>query len=359
VEVYNISSYQKLVSLVSQFGEVHLVGKSFGTCKLTLDNMDIDFTLPRKENKIDKGHKGFEVEIDPFLSFKEAASRRDFTINAIGYDPIKKEFLDPFNGKKDIKNKLLKAIDPKKFIEDPLRVYRSVGFASRFDFSLDEQLFILCQTMINRGDLGELPKERVYEELKKMFLKSKKPSLGLTLLYNLQEKTFFSELLELEKEDFLTYIQSFDRFKQNNLILYFALLSLHVNIERFTNEKQLLQQVKNLLKNYKTLIELTKNNKYDSYELKLLATKVELDSLFDFTQALYPAYKKKLQKLYKEAKDLNILHSKIPPQITGKKLIELGFSPSESFHTVLENLYLLQLKNKLPKTDKALKEKIQ
>ncbi len=358
MEVYNISSYQKLTTLLQDFGNVCFVGKSFGTCKLILDNMEIDFTLPRKESKVSKGHKGFEVEIDPFLSFKEAASRRDFTINAIGYDPIKKKFLDPFDGKKDIQNKLLRAVNPKKFIEDPLRVYRAVGFASRFGFFLDEQLFILSQTIINKGDLGELPKERIYEELKKIFLKSPKPSYGLKLFYELQEKTFFDQLLSLEKKYFLNYIKSFDRIKSKDIVLYFALLGLHVNIKKFTNEKKLLEDIKKIHDNYKTVLEMAKNN-WSDFDLKLLATQCELAKLFAFTKALFPFLTCKIQKMEQRAKELDILTKPLPPLITGKKLLELGFEPSKKFHIILEKLYILQLEEKLPNNNKELKKLIQ
>jgi len=353
IEVFHINSYEELTSLLAPFGSLHLVGKSFGTCKLFIDEYELDFTLPRKENKTSKGHKGFKIKTDPYLSFEEAASRRDFTINAIGYDPIKKEFLDPFNGKKDIQNKVLKAVDPQKFTEDPLRVYRAVGFASRFEFLLNEQLFTLCQTMINRGDLTDLPKERVYEELKKMFLKSNKPSYGLELLYTLEEHTFFNEILSLKKEYFFKYIQSFDRIEHKDMVLYLALLGLHVNIERFTNEKELLLQVKKIHDTYKTLIHLTEKG-WNDFNLKLLATRSKLSQLIEFTQALFPHLTCKLQKIRQKAEELGVLDQALPPFVTGKKLISLGLKPSKDFKKILDTLYIKQLKNELPDDDNKL-----
>jgi len=109
------------------------------------------------------------------LSFKEATQRRDFTINAIGFDILSKEFLDPQNGIKDIKRGILKHIDDRQFQEDPLRVYRGVQFLARFNLKLERDTSILLKNMVEDNILDELPKERIYIEIKKLLLKSKKP----------------------------------------------------------------------------------------------------------------------------------------------------------------------------------------
>ena len=92
IELYGIASYEKLEKLLQEFGSVNSVGKSFGVCKLQFDDLDLDFSLPRIDSKINKGHKGFEIQTDETLDFITATSRRDFTINAIGYDVIEKKY---------------------------------------------------------------------------------------------------------------------------------------------------------------------------------------------------------------------------------------------------------------------------
>ena len=185
VELYGISSYEKLEMLLLEFGSVNVVGKSFGICKLQLEDLDIDFSFPRLDSKVSSGHKGFKITIDKNLDFKTATSRRDFTINSIGYDIKSKEILDPFNGLKDIKLGILRAVNLDKFFEDPLRIVRAVQFSARFDFEFDSALLKLSQEMIKNNILQELSQERIFEELKKVLFKAKKPSKALLILQEL------------------------------------------------------------------------------------------------------------------------------------------------------------------------------
>ena len=90
-------------------------------------------SLPRRESKTGRGHKGFEVIGDPHLDPKEAARRRDFTINAISWDPLRETYLDPFNGRYDLADRVLRVVDPMTFGDDSLRVLRALQFAARFD----------------------------------------------------------------------------------------------------------------------------------------------------------------------------------------------------------------------------------
>ncbi|MEO1938479.1 MAG: CCA tRNA nucleotidyltransferase, partial [Sulfurimonas sp.] len=185
IELYNSSSLTQLIKILEQFGSVNCVGKSFAVLKLHYKGYDLDFSLPRKDNKVAKGHKGFVITVDNALSFEEASKRRDFTINAMGYDVIEKKLLDPHKGLEDLQKKCLRAVDLQSFSQDPLRLLRAVGFASRFEFHIEKKLFLLMQSMVKEERLKELPKERVFEEIKKIFLKSKKPSIAFYLLNKL------------------------------------------------------------------------------------------------------------------------------------------------------------------------------
>ncbi len=134
----------------------------------------IDVSLPRRESKIGRGHRGFEVTGDPWMSYEEAARRRDFTINAVMYDPLNNEFVDPFHGREDIANGIIRAVDPATFVEDSLRVLRAMQFAARFAYKIDPATVALCRSI----DLSDLPAERIWAEVEKWLLQSNKPSLG-------------------------------------------------------------------------------------------------------------------------------------------------------------------------------------
>ncbi len=140
--------------------------------------MNIDVSLSRIDSKIDVGHRGFEVKTDPYMSIEDAARRRDFTMNSIAADPLTGKIYDPFGGIEDIKNGILKITDHERFRDDPLRVLRALQFVGRFGLEIDKDSILIIQEMASQ--LKELPKERIGEEWKKLLLKSKKPSLGLS-----------------------------------------------------------------------------------------------------------------------------------------------------------------------------------
>jgi tRNA nucleotidyltransferase (CCA-adding enzyme) len=181
VEVFGLPQ-DRLVGVLSALGRVEAVGQSFPVYKLVgLSDGDIDVALPRRESKRGRGHKGFEVHGDPDMSIVEAARRRDFTINAIAWDPLTGAYEDPFDGRGDLERRLLKAVDPATFGDDSLRVLRAVQFAARFDFRLDGATAALCRTI----PLDDLPAERVWGEIEKLLLHATRPSIGLALALDL------------------------------------------------------------------------------------------------------------------------------------------------------------------------------
>ena len=176
IEVYGLPA-DSLRAVLATFGPVNAVGESFTVYKVA----DIDVALPRRESKVGRGHKGFEVHGDPTLSPREAARRRDFTINAIAWDPLTDEYLDPFDGRGDIERRTLRAVDPSTFGEDSLRVLRAIQFAARFEFELDEATADLCRSLA----LDDLPAERIWGEIEKLLLEAPHPSRGFDLALSL------------------------------------------------------------------------------------------------------------------------------------------------------------------------------
>jgi len=191
VEVYG-SSLDDLHKLLEAGGyKCKVAGKAFGI--LVVGDMDI--SIPRKDNKIGKGHKGFEVEFDPHMTPTEGARRRDFTINSMYYDVEKGEIIDPFNGLEDLKRGILRATDPGKFVEDPLRALRAMQLLARKAKTVEPSTINLIRGMVD--EFHELPAERVYEEFRKLLMKSEKPSTGLEFLKDSGWIVHFPELQDL------------------------------------------------------------------------------------------------------------------------------------------------------------------
>jgi len=175
IEVFGLPAHE-LKPLLESLGRVESVGESFQVFKAG----DIDVSLPRRESKSGTGHRGFEVTGDPTLGIEAAARRRDFRINAIFWDPLTEEYLDPFDGLGDIENRMLRVVDPATFCDDSLRALRAIQFAARFEFALDAAARDLCRGM----PLDDLPPERVWGEIEKLLL-ARRPSIGLALALEL------------------------------------------------------------------------------------------------------------------------------------------------------------------------------
>ena len=172
MEVFGIPA-DALLPLLGSLGRVEPVGQAFPVYKLGA----IDVALPRRESKTGRGHKGFTVEGDPSMTFAEAARRRDFTINAIGWDPLTDEYLDPFHGRKDLQLCVLKLVDPVTFPDDSLRVLRALQFAARFELTVDPETARICASI----PLDDLPAERIWGEFEKLLLLAERPSIGFAL----------------------------------------------------------------------------------------------------------------------------------------------------------------------------------
>lgn len=177
LEVFGIAG-ERLRELLGQFGSVNVVGEAFTVYKL---GPHLDVSVPRRERKTGRGHRGFFVEGDPSLSIEEAARRRDFTINAILKDPLTGEIIDPFDGGTDIGRGVLRAVSLDTFAEDSLRVLRAAQFAARFEFRIEPQTAELCRSI----DLTDLPAERIWGEMEKLLLRPRHPSIGLGWLHAL------------------------------------------------------------------------------------------------------------------------------------------------------------------------------
>ena len=193
VEVLGVDS-EKLHRALAPFGATDVVGRSFGVIKLRLDGAEYDFSLPRRESKIGAGHRGFAVTPEPALSDAEAAARRDFTLNAIAYDPFSAQLIDPHGGERDLRAGVLRHTS-NAFTEDPLRVLRGFQLAARFDFALAPETAALSRSIA--GAFHELPVERVWCEWAKWAEKSRTPSRGLAVLEETGWLAHFPEIAAL------------------------------------------------------------------------------------------------------------------------------------------------------------------
>lgn len=414
LEVYGIGS-SSLRELLDRFGEVIVVGEAFAVYKL---GSDLDVSIPRRERKMGKGHRGFAIEGDPTMSFVEACSRRDFTINAILKDPLTDEIVDPFEGRGDLQRKVVRHVSDRTFAEDSLRVLRAAQFAARFEFDIATATVALCKGI----DVTDLPKERIWGELEKLLLKAQKPSIGLRWLYEFGVvRQLFPELQSLvgipqEPEwhpegdvdvhtlmvvdearkliDDLPYAKKVavmlaaiahdfgkppttkffdDRWRSHNhdeagvepTLTFLDRLGIH-SLNGYDVRNQVVQLVRYHLKPGEFYKAESKNPVGDG-AFRRLARKVEPDLLYRVAKAdslgRNPDWLPPERRFGSEAQEwfiqrVHALHieSKAPePILMGRHLIELGLSPSPKFKEVLDLVYERQLDGTVRDLDEAVK----
>jgi len=397
IELYGVTSLDRLETLLKPFGKLGVYGKSFGVLKLNYEGYSIDFAPPRTESKSGFGHKGFEVAWLSELDFNSAARRRDFTINAIGYDPITQTLLDPYHGIDDLNGKILRCVDPETFVDDPLRILRAVQFAARYELTCDNTLLALCRDMIAKGALEELPKERIFEEFKKLLLLSRRPSIGMNLLRDMGGLPFFTPLECFESTpqessshpegdvwahtlmalDFMATLRCgvwrkdmvlmlstllHDIGKPDTTVMVEGVLNAPKHAEagvdiartwlgKITEDKDLIEAILPLIHYHGWPRKLFRTRAKDS-DILHLSTHVCLEDLITLAKAdffgrsfndVIPKYFEAGEWLHERASTLGVLHSPPDPLLLGRDLIALGLTPSEAFKPILDSAYEAQL----------------
>src|SRR6476646_277659 len=406
VEVYGIEP-EKLRETLDRFGEVIIVGEAFAVYKL---GNYLDVSIPRRERKVGKGHRGFVIEGDPHMSFEEACSRRDFTVNAILKDPLTGEIVDPFHGREDLKKRILRHVSSTTFAEDSLRVLRAAQFAARFEFEIASDTVEICKTI----DVTDLPKERIWGEMEKLLLKALKPSVGLAWLYKFgvtdqifpelqslvgvpQEPEWHPEgnvdlhtmmvadearklINDLPYEKQVTVMlaaiahdfgkppttQFFDgRWRSHShdeagvepTISFLDRLGIYT-IDGYDVRAQVVQLVRYHLKPGEFYKAESKNPVGDG-AFRRLARKVEPDLLYRVAKAdslgrnpdWLPSEKRfgsEAQEWFiQKVRDLQIEKKAPDPILMGRHLIELGLNPSPEFKSILDAVYEQQLDGKV------------
>lgn len=367
IEVYDMEQ-DALIAILSKFGRCNLVGKAFGVIHLSMKGESLDFSFPRTESKVGYGHRGFVVKTDAKLTFREAALRRDFTINAMGMELPDLTLCDPYNGVEDLKAGLLRHVGP-AFAEDSLRILRGVQFASRFRLKLAPETVEMCRTL----SLDDLSIERLFEEFKKWLLKPGKPSLGLRAFLDIKLDEYFPEIQPLSLTEtttesgwnclgiFLDNLSSVQGLSdEERMVLMFAgLLAGNASAEpascekvalkflaRITNEIKLVRGVPLLLKNafkYEPQAAIPTDS-----EIRRLS--VELSGLRLYMAFLQsnPCYEASARDAYassfkNRAIELGVYEKPPVAYLTGKMLMDLGVKPGKQMGELIKKSFELQL----------------
>ena len=414
LEVYGLEP-ARLRALLEEIGPVNTVGEHFAVYKLVFyrssnsqsdkgERFEVDISIPRRESKSGSGHRGFVIEGDPHMTFEEAARRRDFTINAILYDPLTEEIIDPFGGVRDLDRRILRAVAADTFIEDSLRVLRAMQFAARFHLEIAAETIELCRTI----ELSDLPRERIWGEVEKLLLLAERPSTGLQAAMDLRildklfpeirilaeieghtgegaflhTKTCLDEAVglrsELPKEKLLAVMLAVlchdlviptngrgadadkysNRHSQEPALSILETLGLHT-----LSGYDVRTQVLALAREYRKPQEFFRdyrnglNERLSNGRIRRLAAKVELDLLCRVSRAC--AIGSRSPQIAEDwfverARELEVEHFAPAPLLRGRHLIEAGFKPGPRMGEILKRVYELQLDEEVTTLEEAL-----
>lgn len=402
IEVFGIDS-DRLEQILRKKFKIIAIGKAFGVLKIK--HLEIDVSVPRRESKIGLGHKGFKIEGDPGLTFAEAASRRDFTINAISWDPLTDETIDPFNGREDLQKRVLRHVSD-KFREDPLRVLRAMQIAARFKLKVDPKTVSLCRSI----EPENLPKERIFGEWKKLITKGSVISIGLNFLKDCGWIGYYPELEALvgceqdpqwhpEGDAWVHTLHCMDVFarervndEKEDLVVGLGVLCHDMGkpvttfkdeegrirspghdiagipiAEKFlrgmTEEKGLIESVLVLVETHMRPAELYKTQSGSS-AIRRLANKVgRVDRLVRVVSADMQGCPPKdnsgflegLKWFEEQGEFLRIMDSAPKPILLGRHLIAMGLSPSNRFKKILTDCFEAQLDGQFGDLEEGLK----
>ena len=402
IEVFGIEP-QKLQDTLSRRFAFDPCGVSFGVLKLK--HIDIDVSLPRRESKRGIGHKGFLIDSDPGLSVKEAASRRDFTVNALYFDPIEGRVEDPHGGLRDLEDRVLRHVS-EKFSEDPLRVLRGMQFVARFGLAPAPETVAVCRTI----SIENLPPERIFEEWAKLLRKGVHIGRGLAFLRATRWVRYFPELNALIgcKQDRKWHpegdvwnhtclcLDAFARHRTGDpgedLIVGLAVLCHdfgkpattrflrgHLRslghdeagvaptlsfLRRLTNEERILKEVPPLVQCHMQPFSLWKAHAGDAAVRRLAMKVVRIDRLLRVAHADDEGRLPEMQGgsssgedlawLAERAERLRIAAAAPKPVLMGRHLIEMGYKPSGEFGKWLAAVFEAQLDGAFSDLDGAI-----
>lgn len=328
----------ELTGILRIFGKVDLVGESFAVIKFKPFDFDMtfDIAVPRKDRKIGDGHKGFEIVTGLHISLEDDLFRRDFTINSIAMD-FDGYFIDPFDGQKDLKNKILRATNPNAFADDALRILRAVQFAARFNFKIDETTLSMMKQNIRL--LADISGERMIEEFAKIIDKKGNTNVAFKLL---SEIGFFS-VFGIKHNSGMHVDETINTLGEfMHLLLFFDENKVQTLSQRFKADNDIKKQQIALIKMH----EMAEQG-IDWRLIAVAMLKTTTDS-FRFNQVFSP-----LVPIFEKMSAGQMIYKITDLEISGDDMMTLGFS-GKLLGDALQTLFELVLFDKIPNTKTAL-----
>jgi putative nucleotidyltransferase with HDIG domain len=196
VSDWDVSSGATPDEVIGLFERTVPIGAEHGTVTVVTEGGHVEVTAFRREGPYSDSRRPDSVSF--IGNVEEDLSRRDFTINAMAYDPLEDRLVDPFDGRADLEGAIIRAVgDPlERFSEDALRPLRAIRLAAILGFEIDVETFRAIAATNDKVSL--VAPERIRDELKKI-LKAEKPSVAFELM---RETSLLEHVLPELEESF-------------------------------------------------------------------------------------------------------------------------------------------------------------
>lgn len=345
---YDIATNARPKDVMKLFKRTLKVGAKFGVVIVLIGDEQVEVATFRAETGYADGRHPATVK---FTSAAEDAGRRDFTINGMFYDPLKKEVIDYVNGQADLNKKLIRTIGrpAERFGEDYLRMLRAVRFSTQLGFAIESQTFsAICR---NSRHIAKISGERIAMELEAILINPNRCE-GAKLLFEIglakvifpgfstgDVKVGIEVLAKLQKKvDFALAIA-----------VFFAGCKTEFALEKCKTLKLsrgLTKHIRFLLAGRGKLLD----EKMSLAQLKLIVSEPYFWDLYELQRAIQRAEHRSvttLVNLRKRIKALGDIELRPKPILNGHALIRLGAVPGPLLGQLTKEMYVTQLEGLL------------
>jgi poly(A) polymerase len=350
---YDVATNARPQDVSRLFRRTLKVGAKFGVVVVLIDKNQIEVATFRTESNYSDGRHPAKVS---FTTAKKDAARRDFTINAMFYDPVTRKVIDYYGGQADLKNKIIRTVgDPaERFSEDYLRMLRAVRFSTQLGFSIDPQTkSAVCAGAQN---ITKISGERIATELEGILVSPNRTN-GVLLLIKMGLAGVIFPGFAASDADFAIGVLS-NLPKEIDFALGLAGLFAGFPTQFAIEKCEPLKLSRNHYRHITFLLDHRDKLLSDLSlsELKLFLSGPYFDDLFTLQKAIQKAKGQTigpLIKLRKRISQLKGVELKPKPLLTGHDLIALGAVPGPTLGQLLREMYIAQLEGHLHSADQA------
>ncbi|AFK86902.1 MULTISPECIES: CCA tRNA nucleotidyltransferase [Thermoanaerobacterium] len=312
-------------------GEMEVHDK-FETAKIKTKDFELDIVSARKERYERPGM----LPVVQRASLADDIKRRDFTINMLALDVKTNQIIDIYNGGNDIKNKLIRVVHDKSFVDDPTRIFRAIRYSGRLGFKIEQHTERLLRKSISDGDIFNVSADRIMNEIY-LILKEKKPEPIVELMkyYQINKELFCG--IKINATNLNTSPKEGDILLYRFLLLFYNATKEDADclIRKYNLKREYLSGLSDIL-NIK--MNMSKLNENASIFNTLKDKRIEAISAVHIMEDLNT--KQAIEKYYDMVKLKRL-------EINGDDIKRLGLQPSPIYKQILDKILLDKISGKI------------